>query len=255
MEDKLTIRSAGALEVELEIAGIGSRSYAFIIDWHIRLLLALAWLVGTALVFAGSLSSKALGAAFGGAGSAAGYVVTVPALAIYFLYHPVLEVLMQGRTPGKRMAGLRIVTTAGATPGLGALLIRNVFRIVDSAPVFYALGLAVAAMTARQVRIGDLAAGTVLVYDPRSSKHGLASAALSDAAAGLHPRQIEWLEDLVERWADLRPDARRRLAAEFLRSNQMPLPAGEGRQYDRALREQLARLLGADVAGARPASR
>jgi len=254
MEDNLTIRSAGALEVELEIAGIGSRSYAFIIDWHIRLLLALAWLVGTALVFAGGLSSAALGAAFGGNGLVADYVIVAPALAIYFLYHPVLEVLMQGRTPGKRMAGLRIVTTAGATPGLGALLIRNLFRIVDSAPLFYALGLTVAALTARQVRIGDLAAGTVLVYDKRSARRSFEDAALSGAAAGLHPHQVEWLEDLHERWTALRPEVRRRLAAEFLRANRMPLPAGEGQQYDRALHNQLARLLGVH-AEERPASR
>lgn len=255
MQDTLTIRSAGALELELEIAGIGSRSYAFIIDWHIRLLLALAWLVATALLLAGGLSSVALGAAFGGDESVAGYVVVMPALAIYFLYHPVLEVLMRGRTPGKRMVGLRILTTGGAMPGLGALLIRNVFRIVDSAPLFYALGLTVVALTARQVRIGDLAAGTLLVYDKHGAKRGFDSPALASATTGLHPRQVEWLQDLMERWSALRPEVRRRLAAEFLRAHRMPLPSGEGQQYDQALREQLGQLLGMDLARQRAASR
>ena len=99
------------------------------------------------------------------AGKVALYAGLLPAAAIYFLYHPLLEILMQGRTPGKRMAGIRIVTERALTPDAGALIIRNVFRLVDSLPAFYLFGLVVAMFTARQVRIGDLAAGTLLIYD------------------------------------------------------------------------------------------
>ena len=96
---------------------------------------------------------------------------SLPSLAIYFLYHPILEVALQGQTPGKRIAGVRVVALAhGGAPGIGAILIRNVFRLVDSLPFLYAIGLVTTIVTRHAVRIGDIAAGTVLVYDeaPRS---------------------------------------------------------------------------------------
>ena len=67
--------------------------------------------------------------------------VVLPALAIYFLYHPVLELAMRGRTPGKRSAGIHVVTRDGSAPSAGALLVRNVFRLIDSLPVAYGVGL------------------------------------------------------------------------------------------------------------------
>src|SRR5690606_18924459 len=92
-------------------------------------------------------------------------VVALPATAIYLLYHPVLEVAMRGRTPGKRIAGVRVVRRDGGVPGVGALLVRNVFRLVDSLPFLYCVGLTAAVLTEHSVRIGDMAAGTLLVYD------------------------------------------------------------------------------------------
>jgi uncharacterized membrane protein SpoIIM required for sporulation len=95
--------------------------------------------------------------------------VLTPAAVIFLLYHAVLEVCMRGRTPGKRIAGLRIVARNGGAPGIAALMTRNAFRIVDSFPLVYGVGLLVAMTTRDHVRIGDIAAGTVLVYDPRTA--------------------------------------------------------------------------------------
>src|SRR5690606_4225634 len=92
-------------------------------------------------------------------------VVVLPATALYLLYHPVLEVLMRGRTPGKRMAGVRIVKRDGGVPGSVALLVRNIFRLIDFLPFFYFVGLVTTMLTRHCVRLGDIAAGTLLVYD------------------------------------------------------------------------------------------
>jgi uncharacterized membrane protein SpoIIM required for sporulation len=97
-------------------------------------------------------------------------LVVGPPLAIFLLYHVVLEVLTSGRTPGKRLAALRIVARDGATPNVGALLVRNVFRVIDSLPVVYGVGLVTSMIRADHVRIGDLAAGTLLVYDHRDAR-------------------------------------------------------------------------------------
>jgi uncharacterized RDD family membrane protein YckC len=89
----------------------------------------------------------------------------MPATAIYFLYHLILEPLMAGRTPGKRLAGLRVLTPEGEVPTAGALITRNIFRIVDSMPLFYVVGLLFVFFGRQHLRLGDLAAGTVLVID------------------------------------------------------------------------------------------
>src|SRR5690606_27778368 len=140
------------------------------LDWHLRIAGALAWLLAAILAL---MAVSRLEAAFD-ADTLVFFVVIAPAAAIYFLYHPVLEVLMRGRTPGKRYAGVRIVSLAdGSTPSIGQLLIRNVFRIVDSLPIFYAFGLLVSMFTKNAVRIGDIAAGTVLVYEQRERANTL----------------------------------------------------------------------------------
>ena len=157
--EQLRVTGLTGVELSLPIAGPGSRSYAFIIDWHIRVLLALAWF-GIGWLVLKLISSKI---------SAhlrlelLGWTASLPAALIFVLYHPLLENLMRGRTPGKRIAGVRLVTRKGGLPSVGAILMRNVFRLLDSIPMFYFVGLAACVFTTDRVRIGDLAAGTVLI--------------------------------------------------------------------------------------------
>jgi uncharacterized RDD family membrane protein YckC len=143
-------------------------------------------------------------------------IFAVPSVLIYFLYHPVLELTMRGRTPGKRMAGARIVTREGATPGAGALLLRNVFRLVDSAPVFYVVGLACCLATDQRVRIGDLAAGTVLVLDETPSAKSLGQLGALLQNTGLDPNTLQLIQDLLDRWAMLETERRVQLARTVL---------------------------------------
>jgi uncharacterized RDD family membrane protein YckC len=158
----LVVDSVTGVEVALSVAGPGARSYAFIVDWHIRAILAVAWYVIAMLFYSEDFGNLVPPLETDGLWFA---LVALPAAAIYFLYHPALEIAMRGRTPGKRLAGVRLVTHSGGTPLLGAYLIRNVFRLIDGFPVCYGLGLIMTMITRNHVRIGDLAAGTLLVYD------------------------------------------------------------------------------------------
>lgn len=241
MEDKLVVQAADAVEVELPVAGIGSRSYAFLIDWHIRFLLALAWLVLIAVLLGLLSPAEDFFSPLLKAGKVAVYAGLLPAAAIYFLYHPLLEIVMQGRTPGKRMAGIRIVTERALTPDAGALIIRNVFRLVDSLPAFYVLGLVVAMVTARQVRIGDLAAGTLLIYD--TGKRNLDfDGLIGSSSSRMSPGDRELLDDLLERWRGLDAPLRRGLAEKFLARVGEPVAHGgtesELRKRLRKLRDE-----------------
>jgi uncharacterized membrane protein SpoIIM required for sporulation/uncharacterized RDD family membrane protein YckC len=158
---ELTVPSATGVDARIVLAGPGSRAFAFLLDWLIRAGLAMVYLLVAALLILGNLSLDIDSDVetlwyFAGA---------TPATAIYFLYHLILEPLMGGRTPGKRMAGVRVLTPEGETPTTGALLTRNVFRIIDSMPLFYVVGLLFVFFGKRHVRLGDLAAGTVVALD------------------------------------------------------------------------------------------
>jgi len=211
------------VDVELKIAGPGGRSYAFVIDWHIRFLAAAAWYIGGTIAYVGGL--RFLPAEQLGAGYV--FVVVVPSIAIYFLYHLVLEVLLHGQTPGKRMAGVRLVALAdGGAPGIGALLVRNVFRLVDSLPSFYAVGLLTTMVTKNAVRIGDIAAGTVLVYDePPTSQ--LLDRLSGSAVARLGLEQAQLVRELLDRWPQLGTDARRKLATDLLARASVAAPVDD----------------------------
>jgi uncharacterized RDD family membrane protein YckC len=237
MEPVLKIPSVTGVDVELKLAGPGARSYAFVIDWHIRALGAAAWLLAAMFALVGA-------AAFlvpADQGYVAFmYVAVLPAAAIYLLYHPVLEVLMRGQTPGKRIAGVRLVAVAdGGVPGIGALLIRNVFRLIDSLPTLYAVGLIATVVTKHGVRIGDIAAGTVLVYDEPQGRrvldelHGAAVQRL-----GLEQAQVA--RDLLSRWPELAPDSRARLARQLFAKLHVDAGVATDAELQQKLREILA---------------
>jgi len=157
----LAVPSATGIDARLVLAGPGARTLAFVLDWMIRGCVALAWWLVATWLIAGNLDFDITR----DQETAWTLLAVVPATAIYFLYHPALESLMAGRTPGKRMTGLRVLTPEGHVPTTGALITRNVFRIVDALPGFYVVGLLLLMFGSRHQRLGDLAAGTVVALE------------------------------------------------------------------------------------------
>lgn len=242
IQDELRLTSADATQLKLPIAGIGSRSYAFIIDWHIRILLALAWFVGAA-VFLGLMGGNGLWEnLFRGTDKVAAYIIVLPPVLLFFLYHPVLEIVLKGRTPGKRAAGIRIVTLDGQTPDVSALLIRNLFRLIDSLPIFYIVGLAAVLLSSRQVRIGDMAASTLLAHEKK-----LTGKAFEQFAAPNNDRLdlpiMEVAQDLLARWNRLEPGKRSQIATKLITSQGETLPENVSkRELNQEIRKRLRRL-------------
>jgi uncharacterized RDD family membrane protein YckC len=235
---QITLQTVTGVDIQLRIAGPGSRSYAFIIDWHIRVLMALAWFAVAALILRFGFDRQWQDVA------TADFLWTLlPPVVIYLLYHPVLEVVMRGRTPGKRIAGVRLVTRTGDTPGVGALLIRNVFRLIDSQPSFYLVGLLVVFFTKHHVRIGDLAAGTLLVSDHDNAAASFA-VARSAQQGGLTPQAADLIHELLDRWEALRPEERANIARSLLARVDPALSAVELARFDAAeLRAKLTALV------------
>jgi uncharacterized RDD family membrane protein YckC len=205
-DEQISVHSATGVDSTLSIAGPGNRSYAFVIDWHIRLLAAAAWLLLASVVLKLSLSLRCRDA----------LLSVLPAAVIYFLYHPIVEIAMRGRTPGKRMARLRIVDRAGGVPGTPALLIRNIFRLIDSLPTLYVVGLVTCFFTSNRVRLGDMAAGTLLVLDDAPAAESRARLEALAAASGLPFDALELVDQLLERWPSLEPRNRIQIARSLL---------------------------------------
>ena len=244
----LKVPSADGMELDLDIAELGSRSYAFILDWHFRLLLSLAWLLGAWLLMTGAGDQTVRTATVDTAGHWHAYAFFLPPLLIYAFYHPVLEIIMGGRTPGKRMAGVRLVTTSGQTPGVAAILIRNLFRLVDSLPVFYVVGCSTCLATKTQVRIGDMAAGTLLVYEQKVASDALEHARKLVSNTVLSPVDQALLLDIIARWKTLDSHARTAIATRFLAKTGQEMPAAKnGGRLEQALHARLQQIAGVSV--------
>lgn len=224
------------MDMRLRVAGPGTRVYAFLIDWHIRALIVLAW------VSAGLILERLFQFQLGWRAFVLGFIVP-PAL-VYVFYHPVVEVVMRGRTPGMRFAGARIVTLEGATPGIGALLIRNVFRLVDMLPALYVVGLTSCLLTAQRVRVGDLAAGTVLVLDEEKSARSLGVVGALAQSSRLEPDSAALVRELLDRWTEMEEERAETLARELLVRLDGRLDRAQVTGLDRsALRTRLEGLL------------
>lgn len=220
MEDRLNIPSITGTDLEFEVAGPGGRSYAFVIDWHIRLLIGLAWFLAASLLYSGTVSWFDLG---DDSATEYFYLVALPAMVIYFLYHPILEILMDGRTPGKRIAGIRIVTRDGKAPSIGAHFIRNIFRLVDSLPFAYLIGFTTTLMTERNLRFGDLAAGTLLIYDAADEKTALHEIEAMHGGK-MRLKEAELVHEVIARWDSLDSATRIDLGRKLLSRLKVDLP-------------------------------
>lgn len=148
------VELAEGIEIRLRMAGPVLRMGAYLMDLMIR--------VGVLGV--GGLLASFAGIAIGGR------VVSGVMLLVWFLldwlYPVVFEAGKRGATPGKRMMGLRVVQTNGSPITLGQAIVRNFLRFIDGMPAFtYGFGLTSCLATKRFQRLGDLAAGTVVIYD------------------------------------------------------------------------------------------
>ncbi len=97
----------------------------------------------------------------------------VMALMFFFgewFYYVAFETLCAGCTPGKRLLRLQVLHDDGTPVGMQASIIRNFLRIVDFLPFAYGIGITCALWSPSFRRVGDWAAGTVVVYSERRTR-------------------------------------------------------------------------------------
>jgi uncharacterized RDD family membrane protein YckC len=238
-DDQLSVQSVTGVDLALAIAGPGTRSYAFVIDWHIRLLLACAWLLVAVVALRVKITWR----------THDGLLTVLPAGIIYFLYHPIVEVMTRGHTPGKRMAGVRILGRDGGQPSTTALLLRNVFRLIDSLPATYLVGLTTCFLTRQRIRLGDMAAGTLLVLDNAAAEASLLRIERLAAKSKLSLEALELVDQVLERWGSLESANRAQIARSLLsRLDPKEDAANLAQLSDAKLRDMLQAHLGYEAA-------
>jgi uncharacterized RDD family membrane protein YckC len=212
--DKLTIDTPEQIALEFPLAGVGSRFLALAIDTLIQIavlvvlvLINVAAMVATSIAFREFLPWVQA-------------VFVLCAFVLYYAYFAVFEALWSGQTPGKRQVGLRVISSSGRPITAVDAIIRNLLRIVDQIPGIYGVGILSVFVTGRNQRLGDLAAGTVVVHERRISVDQVARApASSGAPLGAHrlsPEEIQAIETFLQRRDglpyDMREQSGRRLA-------------------------------------------
>ncbi|HTC23030.1 MAG TPA: RDD family protein, partial [Gemmatimonadales bacterium] len=170
----LEVETPEHVVLDLEIAGVGSRVLAALVDTGILLVTAAA---GGLLVAV--LTSYDILPRSGAGGAWLAALLIGAGFALWNGYFILFEGLRGGQSPGKRFAGIRVVQDTGHPVTTGSAVIRNLLRIADALPPPYLLGLALIAFHPRGKRLGDLVAGTVVVRD----RPGPGGTTAPDAAA------------------------------------------------------------------------
>src|ERR1035437_6542485 len=158
--DTLKIRTPEGIEFALPLAGPVSRMLAFAVD------------IGVVITI-GSVAKQVLGPLgfFGKDFSDAIRIVAY--FVISLAYMALAEWLWRGQTVGKRLLGLRVVDAGGFRLEPSQVIVRNLMRFVDGLPALYLVGGIACLVSRNRQRLGDLAAGTVVIRAPKLKRPDL----------------------------------------------------------------------------------
>jgi uncharacterized RDD family membrane protein YckC len=157
--DQLNIDTPEQVELEFAVAGIGSRFVAVLIDHLIQSGVYFLFGIFAAVVF-GAVANRI---------NILGKWILAALIALYFLliwgYFALFEAFWRGQTPGKHIMKLRVIKDSGRQITLFEALSRSLLRFVDYLPAIYLTGVITMLCTKRHQRLGDLAAGTIVVHE------------------------------------------------------------------------------------------
>jgi uncharacterized RDD family membrane protein YckC len=165
MAREINITTPEHVQVQFELAGIGSRFIALLLDTLIQGLVVTALVLATIAGFGGLawLDRPSV---------AATWIIAILALLIFAImtgYFLFFETTRNGQTPGKKLAGIRVIRDTGHPVDFRSALLRNVMRIVDSLPSCYGVGIVSVFFSPQYRRLGDYVGGTLVVKVGRAS--------------------------------------------------------------------------------------
>ncbi|MCB0281832.1 MAG: RDD family protein [Calditrichaeota bacterium] len=145
----IKIKTTQNIDLDYDLAGVGDRMIAVLIDIVIQ-----AGYVLTMFVFTGVLQ---------GAGLTIGTVGFIILYLPVFLYEVLTETFFNGQTPGKKARNIRVINLDGTEPSVGNYIIRWIFRFIEITASMGSIALLTLLINGRGQRLGDMAAGTTVV--------------------------------------------------------------------------------------------
>jgi uncharacterized RDD family membrane protein YckC len=257
--------SPEGVRLDLPIAGPGLRILAYVIDFGLIVSVLAALLITTLILLPGgnlidhlfhsffhqvahAARQAARDADAGrpqrpGFGLVQGLIVAIFLLAhfaVEFGYFIVWEMLANGRSPGKYIIGLRVVRRDGMPIDLRASIVRNLMRIVDMLPEYYVVGLVAIVLSPSGERLGDHAAGTIVIRLDRPSaapeialRENAGLAALTrKQLARIGPRELQLIRATIRRAATLPEERAAALLAEVAETMRARLEMGAVPAHD-----------------------
>lgn len=152
----ITIQSSELLFLKNELADIGSRAFAYILDVLIRgaVIFVMIIVFSRKTIFFSSLNK-----------------IFIPLMFIWWTgYFVFFEIIFSGKTPGKKIVGIRVLKSDGSRISLLDSCVRNVLRAVDMLPFGYMLAIITMLFEQYNRRLGDLVANTIVIYDRSLNK-------------------------------------------------------------------------------------
>ncbi|HEX2953203.1 MAG TPA: RDD family protein [Bacillota bacterium] len=222
------------VRIVYNVAGLGTRFFALFIDSIIQntvvflFTLALNKFNGFSLINLPKDINIFKGLYFG--------VLIAVLFLVYFGYFIFFEFFWDGQTPGKKIFGLKVRRNEGRPLDFLSVLIRNIIRLIDMLPFCYIVGFIFAFFNPSWKRLGDFAAGTIVIKERKkaipvilSNFHGEREAAVRLQLGGAFPtdadvKMINSIREFLRRRQGMTIQSRRLLACELLKKTLLLFP-------------------------------
>lgn len=224
LSDDLRLETPEQIDLEFELAGLGTRTVSWMVDALIKSFCTFCVFMICAVI-AGSIGvavkpdedSIKFGVMF----------IAMIVLVSWFCYDVLFETWWSGQTPGKRLMGARVVRDGGAPVDFTATCIRNLLALGDFLPGGYLGGALLITLTPKRQRLGDIAAGTIVIRERQQSSPAktqkvldqFVSDAVTFTAAQLGrctPEDRRILRSFFQRLFQMPPAARFKLASQLV---------------------------------------
>jgi uncharacterized RDD family membrane protein YckC len=243
--DQLNIETPEQVDLRFPVAGIGSRFVAVLLDHLLQL--AVYILIGIAVaIFSSGNGAAGVAKNVGAMDTAAKWFIAAIVFINFLLiwgYFALFEAFWHGQTPGKRVMKLRVIKDSGRQITLFEALARNLLRFVDILPNFYFVGVIAMLCNRKNKRLGDMAAGTLVVHELAVDLHAASSFSTgenffgrevetpqsglpADAIARLEPADLHVMETFFTRALDLdlQTAMAQRIAERMVAKMKVPMP-------------------------------
>jgi len=238
-ENRMTVLTPEAVEIELEPADLGSRFIAILIDTIIQIVLILP-----VIVLMGLMEFFSTGK---GVQPFASWVTGLLFILLFILgfsgYHIFFEIIWNGKTPGKRITSIKVIRDGGFPVEVTSSFIRNLIRIVDFIPFYYFAGIISIVLCKNKKRLGDIVAGTMVIKEyadippPVLAIHEECSNCINlSCLEKITEHEYTLIRELILRHEELDMTARKsiasKIAGELMEKLEIDRSHIEGREYE-----------------------